>query len=61
MWQPYIMDQAFIAYQKTKGASRRTDAVEGSLTKYQEDSRRRVALATNGVSPEEIEKRIPRK
>lgn len=54
------MDQAFIAYQKQKG-TRRTVAVEGSLTKYQEDSRRRVALAMNGVSTEEINKRIPRK
>jgi hypothetical protein len=55
------MDQAFIAYQKSKGGSRRTDAVEGSLTKHQEDCQRRVALATNGVSTEEINKRIPRR
>jgi hypothetical protein len=55
------MEQAFIAYQKTKGVSRRTDAVEGSLTKHQEDCKRRVALATNGVSTEEINKRIPHK
>lgn len=44
------MNQAFIAYSKAKG-SRRTPAVEGSLTRSQEAAQLRLARIQNGAEP----------